>query len=123
MKPINSQLIISSNEVQYYLENGIKILTNLVEETYGPLGKNILLDEKKSLQPKLFKNGSKITRSLRTKNEIENLIFLLLEDSFQKVNNFSADGTKTFFLISSYVILSTKNIHLKVPCNKLGPKL
>jgi chaperonin GroEL len=105
MKPINSQLIISSNEVQYYLENGIKILTNLVEETYGPLGKNILLDEKKSLQPKLFKNGSKITRSLRTRNEIENLIFLLLEDSFQKVNNFSADGTKTFFLISSFVIL------------------
>lgn len=105
MKPINSQLIVPSNEVQQHLENGIKILANLVEETYGPLGKNILFDEKQSLQPKLFKNGSKITRSLRTKNQIQNLIFLLLEDSFQKVNNFSADGTKTFFLISSYVIL------------------
>ncbi|MCU0351590.1 MAG: hypothetical protein MUF43_12330, partial [Flavobacterium sp.] len=85
MKPINSQLIVPSNEVQQHLENGIKILANLVEETYGPLGKNILFDEKKSLQPKLFKNGSKITRSLRTKNQIQNLIFLLLEDSFQKV--------------------------------------
>lgn len=105
MKPINSQLIVPSTEVQQYLENGIRILANLIEETYGPLGKNILLDEKKSSYPKLFKNGSKISKSLRTRNQIQNLIFLLLEDSFQKVNNFSADGTKTFFLISSYIIL------------------
>lgn len=111
MKSINSQLIINSTEVQTYLESGIKILSKLIEETYGPLGKNILFDEKKSLSPELLKNGSKITRKLRTKNEIENLIFLLLEDSFQKINNLSADGTKTFFLISSFIILKGfKNI-------------
>lgn len=111
MKPINYQLIVKSSDVQLYLENGIKILSTLVEETYGPLGKNILFDEKKSFSPELFKNGSKITRKLRTKNQIENLIFLLLEDSFQKVNNLSADGTKTFFLISSFIILKGfKNI-------------
>ncbi len=111
MKPINSQLIVHSNEVQVYLESGITILSRLIEETYGPFGKNILFDEKNSLSPELLKNGSKITRKLRTKNQIENLIFLLLEDSFQKVNNLSADGTKTFFLISSYIILKGfKNI-------------
>lgn len=99
------QIIISSNEVQRYLEDGIEILGRLLQETYGPLGKNILFDEKKKLGPDLFKNGSKITRLLRTKNEKENLIFLLLEDSFQKINSLSGDGTKTFFLITSFIIL------------------
>lgn len=105
MKPINSQLIIPSNQVQDYLENGIKTLSILIEETYGPLGKNILFNNKNNLSPTLNKNGSKIVRELRTRNKIQNLIFLLLQDSFQKVNNLSADGTKTFFLISSYIIL------------------
>nr|YP_009551054.1 60-kDa chaperonin [Pseudellipsoidion edaphicum]QAA11990.1 60-kDa chaperonin [Pseudellipsoidion edaphicum] len=111
MKSINHQHIINSNEVQTYLERGIKTLAILIEETYGPLGKNILFDEKKSLSPELLKNGSKITCKLRTRNQFENLIFLLLEDSFQKVNNLSADGAKTFFLISSFIILKGfKNI-------------
>jgi chaperonin GroEL len=111
VKPINSQLIVYSNQVQTFFESGINILTTLIQETYGPLGKNILFDEKNLISPELLKNGSKITRKLRTKNQIENLIFLLLDDSFQKVNNLSADGTKTFFLISSFIILKGfKNI-------------
>ena len=111
MKRNNAHAIIPSDSVQLCLEDGIKRIELLLEETYGPYGKNIIFDRKNISNPELFKNGSKIIRNLRTNNEIENLVFLMLEDSFQKINSISGDGTKTFFLILSYLVLNGfKNI-------------
>lgn len=111
MKIDNPHAIIPSDSVQLCLENGIKRIELLLGETYGPSGKNIIFDKKDISNPELFKNGSKIIRNLRTNNEIENLVYLMLEDSFQKINSVSGDGTKTFFLILSYLVLNGfKNI-------------
>jgi chaperonin GroEL len=101
------QSIIKSDNVQSCIEKSLKELSILLEETYGPTGKNLLLDTKKVNNPELLKNGSKIIKSLRTANSVENLIFLLLEDSFQKINSTSGDGTKTFFLITSNLIINS----------------
>jgi chaperonin GroEL len=106
VKPTQKQYIIPSEHVQYYVEDGIKKLGVMIEETYGPSGKNILLDSKKANNPEILKSGSKIIRNLRTANPAQNLILLMLEDSFQKINSTSGDGTKTFFLITSYLILN-----------------
>ncbi len=106
MKRTNTHAIIPSDSVQLCLEEGIKKIEILLEETYGPSGKNIIFDKKETVNPELFKNGSKILRNLRTNNEMENLVFLMLEDSFQKINTISGDGTKTFFLILSYLVLN-----------------
>ena len=106
MKKISNNAIIPSDSVQLYLEETITKIGFLLEETYGPYGKNIIFDKKETLNPELFKNGSRIIRNLRTTNQVENLIFLMLEDSFQKINNVSGDGTKTFFLILSYLVLN-----------------
>nr|AHX25506.1 60 kDa chaperonin [Microchloropsis salina] len=106
MKKNNAHAIISSDFVQIYIENGIKKVELLLKETYGPSGKNIIFDKKNLSNPQLFKNGSKIVSNLRTTSEIENLIFLMLEDCFQKINSISGDGTKTFFLILAYLVLN-----------------
>lgn len=106
MKKISNHAIIPSDSVQLYLEQAITKIGSLLEETYGPSGKNIIFDKKDTMNPELFKNGSRIMRNLRTNNQVENLIFLMLEDSFQKINNVSGDGTKTFFLILSYLVLN-----------------
>nr|YP_010478862.1 60-kDa chaperonin [Neustupella aerophytica]UVI61167.1 60-kDa chaperonin [Neustupella aerophytica] len=102
----HKQYILSYEHAQLYIENGIKKLGGILEETYGPSGKNILLDSKKANNPELLKSGSKIIRSLRTSDSVQNLILLLFEDSFQKINSTSGDGTKTFFLITSFLILN-----------------
>lgn len=106
MKKISNHAIIPSDSVQLHLEQAITKIGSLLEETYGPSGKNIIFDKKDTMNPELFKNGSRIMRNLRTNNQVENLIFLMLEDSFQKINNVSGDGTKTFFLILSYLVLN-----------------
>lgn len=110
MKKNNAHAIISSDFVQIYIENGIKKVELLLKETYGPSGKNIIFDKKNLSNPQLFKNGSKIVSNLRTTSEIENLIFLILEDCFQKINSISGDGTKTFFLILAYLVLDRKSV-------------
>nr|YP_009550398.1 60-kDa chaperonin [Characiopsis acuta]QAA11326.1 60-kDa chaperonin [Characiopsis acuta] len=106
MNITRKQPIISSNQINFYIEEGLKRVGILLEETYGPSGKNLLFDSKNDINPKLLKSGSKIIRNLRTSNPVQNLILLMLEDSFQKVNTVSGDGTKTFFLITSYLILN-----------------
>ena len=106
MKKTSNHAIIPSDSVQLNLEETITKIASLLEETYGPSGKNIIFDKKDRANPELFKNGSRIIRNLRTNNQVENLIFLMLEDSFQKINSVSGDGTKTFFLILSYLVLN-----------------
>lgn len=106
MKKIQTHAVVPSDSVQLCLENSIKKIGLILEETYGPSGKNIIFDKNEASNPELFKNGSRIIRNLRTNNKIENLIFLMLEDSFQKINSVSGDGTKTFFLILSYLVLN-----------------
>jgi chaperonin GroEL (HSP60 family) len=66
------QSIIKSDNVQSCIEKSLKELSILLEETYGPTGKNLLLDTKKVNNPELLKNGSKIIKSLRTANSVEN---------------------------------------------------
>ena len=104
MKTNNPYSIIASDQIVFYCEKSLEKVRNLVEESYGPYGKNILLDTKNKIDPELFKNGSKIIKNLQTKNKLDNLFFLLFEDAFQKVSHVSGDGTKTFFLIASYLI-------------------
>lgn len=106
MKRINKQRIILSADVQSNIEKGIRKVGVIIEEAYGPSGKNLLIDSKKVDNPELLKSGSKIIRNLRTSNPAQNLVLLMLEDSFQKINSTSGDGTKTFFLITSYLILN-----------------
>jgi chaperonin GroEL len=106
VKTKRKQYIISSDNINSYIEEGINGVGILLEETYGPSGKNLLFDSKKATNPELLKGGSKIIKNLRTANPVQNLILLMLEDSFQKVNSTSGDGTKTFFLITSYLILN-----------------
>ena len=106
MKQLNTNYVIPYENVQFYLEDGIKKIALLIEETYGPSGKNILFDAKLSTNPEVLKNGSKIIRQLRTGNQVENLIFLMLEDSFAKINSTTGDGTKTFFLLTSSIVLN-----------------
>lgn len=106
MKRINTHSIIPYDQVQSYFEDGLRKIGLLLKETYGPCGKNIMFDTKGSNNPELYKSGSKIIKNLRTKNQLDNLLFLILEDSFQKINNVSGDGTKTFFLITSYLVLN-----------------
>ena len=106
MKKTSNHAIIPSDSVQSHLEEAITKVGLLLKETYGPSGKNIIFDKKETINPELFKNGSRIIRNLRTDNQVENLIFLMLEDSFQKINGVSGDGTKTFFLILSYLVLN-----------------
>lgn len=106
MKVHKKQGILSSDQVQKLIEKNLKTVGDLIEQSYGPLGKNILIDRKAIENPELVNNGSTIIKNLRTINEGDNIIFLMLEDSFQKINSITGDGTKTFFLILSYLVLN-----------------
>nr|YP_009550825.1 60-kDa chaperonin [Eustigmatophyceae sp. Mont 10/10-1w]QAA11755.1 60-kDa chaperonin [Eustigmatophyceae sp. Mont 10/10-1w] len=106
MKSYLAGKVIQFNEVQNHLIDGIKLIYRLINETYGPIGKNILIDSTKTTNLELCNKGSRVVSQLKTRDKNKNLVILLLQDSFQKINNVSGDGSKTFFLITSSVILN-----------------
>lgn len=106
MRQYKNHRIIRSEEVQEILTQSIQKLNGLIGNCYGPFGKNILMDKKKSVNLELLKDGSTIIKNLRTADQTDDLIFLMLEDAFQKINITTGDGTKTFFLLMSYLILN-----------------
>lgn len=103
-KSINQ--IIKFSKVQTDLSEGIKLVYNLIYHTYGPNGRNIVIDSTKRNNLELCKQGSKIVSKLNFRDKKKNLVMLLMQDSFQKINSVSGDGSKTFFLITSSLILN-----------------
>lgn len=106
MKTHKKHSILTFEQVQKSIDESLKTISDLIEQSYGPFGKNIIVDKKKSETPELLNDGSAIIKNIHTSNRIENIIFLMIEDSFQKISTITGDGTKSFFLIISYLILN-----------------
>ena len=89
--------VINYPESQNNLTQGILLIYYLLSEAYGPYGRNIIVDSTQKKNLELYKEGSAILSKLKVRNLYDNLIILLLQDSFQKINKISGDGSKTFF--------------------------
>nr|YP_009550941.1 60-kDa chaperonin [Eustigmatophyceae sp. Ndem 8/9T-3m6.8]QAA11874.1 60-kDa chaperonin [Eustigmatophyceae sp. Ndem 8/9T-3m6.8] len=99
----NYLLKISKDEdLQISLFNGLNILSLLIKEIYGPSGKNIIFDSNKLQIPELSKDGNYIIKNFLLRNKLKSLVILLVEEAFRPLKS---DGTNTFFLISSSMIV------------------
>ena len=99
----NHSLKISKDEdLQISIFNGLNVLSLLIKQIYGPNGKNIIFDSNKLPTPELSKEGNYIIKNFLLRNKLKSLVILLVEEAFRPLKS---EGTNTFFLISSSMII------------------
>jgi len=94
--------ITLGEEARQSLLKGVNILSNLVKETLGPRGKNVVL-EKKFGSPTSTKDGVTVAKEVELKEPLENMGAQLVKEVASKTSDVAGDGTTTATVLAQSI--------------------
>jgi chaperonin GroEL len=94
--------IILGDEARQALLKGINALSNVVKETLGPRGKNVVL-EKKFGSPTSTKDGVTVAKEVELEDPLENMGAQLLKEVASKTSDVAGDGTTTATILAQSI--------------------
>jgi len=86
--------ITLGDEARQSLLRGVNALSNVVKETLGPRGKNVVL-EKKFGSPTSTKDGVTVAKEVELEDPLENMGAQLVKEVASKTSDVAGDGTTT----------------------------
>lgn len=89
-------------EAQQKLAEGLKIGADMVAQTLGPCGSNVLID-RKNRTPIMVDDGITALNNLILEDELENLGILSLIDAANKTSEYVGDGTSTTAILTEAI--------------------
>lgn len=94
--------ITLGEDARQALLRGINALSNVVKETLGPRGKNVVL-EKKFGSPTSTKDGVTVAKEIELKDPIENMGAQLVKEVASKTSDVAGDGTTTATVLAQII--------------------
>jgi len=94
--------VILGEEARQALLRGVDTLSNLVKETLGPRGKNVILD-KKFGSPTSTKDGVTVAKEIELKEPLENMGAQLVKEVASKTSDVAGDGTTTATVLAQSI--------------------
>jgi len=94
--------ITTGDDARQALLKGINALSNIVKETLGPRGKNVIL-EKKFGSPTSTKDGVTVAKEVELKEPLENMGAQLVKEVASKTSDVAGDGTTTATVLAQSV--------------------
>lgn len=94
--------ITLGEDARQSLLRGVNILSNLVKETLGPRGKNVVL-EKKFGSPSSTKDGVTVAKEIELKDPLENMGAQLVKEVASKTSDVAGDGTTTATILAQRI--------------------
>lgn len=98
------KIIKFGDEAKQSLAEGIKILSDAVGATLGPLGSNVAIDYRYGL-PNVIHDGVSVAKEISVKDEFQNIGIKLVREAAIKANDTAGDGTTTATILS-YALVS-----------------
>ena len=95
--------IISDQDAQRALLNGINMVSNAVKRTLGPKGHNVAL-EKKWGAPVITNDGVTIAKEVELPESFENMGAQLIKEAASKTNDVAGDGTTTATVLAQVIV-------------------
>lgn len=94
--------ITTGDEARQALLKGVNLLSNVVKETLGPRGKNVVL-EKKFGSPTSTKDGVTVAKEVELKDPLENMGAQLVKEVASKTSDVAGDGTTTATILAQII--------------------
>jgi chaperonin GroEL len=97
-----SKQITLGDEARQALLRGVNALSNVVKETLGPRGKNVVL-EKKFGSPTSTKDGVTVAKEIDLEDPVENMGAQLVKEVASKTSDVAGDGTTTATVLAQII--------------------
>jgi chaperonin GroEL len=94
--------ITLGDEARQGLLKGVNVLSNVVKETLGPRGKNVVL-EKKFGSPTSTKDGVTVAKEIELEDPLENMGAQLVKEVASKTSDVAGDGTTTATILAQII--------------------
>jgi chaperonin GroEL len=94
--------IILGEDARQALKKGVDTLSDLVKETLGPRGKNVVLDRKFG-SPTSTKDGVTVAKEIELKEPLENMGAQLVKEVASKTSDVAGDGTTTATVLAQRI--------------------
>jgi chaperonin GroEL len=94
--------ITLGEDARQALKKGVDILSDVVKETLGPRGKNVVLD-KKFGSPTSTKDGVTVAKEIELKEPLENMGAQLVKEVASKTSDVAGDGTTTATVLAQRI--------------------
>ena len=94
--------ITLGEEARQSLLKGVNALSNVVKETLGPRGKNVILD-KKFGSPTSTKDGVTVAKEVELQDPLENMGAQLVKEVASKTSDVAGDGTTTATVLAQSI--------------------
>ena len=94
--------ITLGEDARQALKRGVDTLSDLVKETLGPRGKNVVLD-KKFGSPTSTKDGVTVAKEIELKEPLENMGAQLVKEVASKTSDVAGDGTTTATVLAQRI--------------------
>jgi chaperonin GroEL len=94
--------ITLGDEARQSLLRGVNALSNVVKETLGPRGKNVVL-EKKFGSPTSTKDGVTVAKEVELEDPLENMGAQLVKEVASKTSDVAGDGTTTATVLAQSI--------------------
>jgi chaperonin GroEL len=98
-----SKIVSFKEESRRALERGINALADAVKITYGPKGRNVLL-EKKYGAPQIVNDGITVAKEIELEDPLENTGARLIQEVASKTKDIAGDGTTAATVIAQALI-------------------
>jgi len=95
--------VIFKKEVRDKILKGINTLSDAVETTLGPKGRNVGIDQEWG-SPKIIHDGVSCAKAINLEDRFENMGAKLIKESASKTNESSGDGTTTSICLSRAIV-------------------
>jgi len=94
--------ITVGEDARQALLKGVNTLSNVVKETLGPRGKNVVL-EKRFGSPTSTKDGVTVAKEIELKDPVENMGAQLVKEVASKTSDVAGDGTTTATVLAQSI--------------------
>ncbi|HIG05862.1 MAG TPA: chaperonin GroEL [Planctomycetes bacterium] len=98
-----SKQILFEDDARRHLREGIRTLAKAVKVTYGPGGRNVLL-EKSMGKSQLTKDGQTVSREIEVEKPFENMGARLINEVANKTNKEVGDGTTSSIILAEAMV-------------------
>ncbi len=95
--------LVFGSEARTRLKQGVDILADIVKVTFGPRGRNVILD-KKFGPPQVCSDGVTIAKEIDLEDHFQNMGAQLLKEAAKKTNDDAGDGTTTSTLVTRAIL-------------------
>ena len=124
---ITMKVIQINNDARIKLKRGVDTVADIVRNTLGPSGRNVIVGNKFGV-PVITNDGISVAKAIELEDEIENLGVQVVREASQKTNDIAGDGTMTAMVLAQAILnegfsrIDTKDSFIKTSIDPMKIK-